>query len=297
MRAKYFPFEGGEILTDPALSQPPGSLLYGKNYEVYPEGGYRRIDGYERYDGKTKPSDSLYWTLEFQTGTGDVADGDIIGGASSGAVAEVVAAQVIESGTTAGGDAVGYYVLALVDGIFTVGENIQVNSVTKSVVKKAADALGATDDTLDATYSRYSIERARSKIGAVPGSGPIRGVWVYNGTVYAFRDNAGATACDMFYAAEADVANRETYTPGGTIAVGDIFEIVISDRAFRYTTTGTTAESVVDGLVTLINTAGNWTNYIKTLSGTLVGGSGYTSAPTVSITGGGGSGALAEATI
>ena len=69
MQAKYFPFEGGEILTDPALSQSPGSLLYGKNYEVYPEGGYRRIDGFERFDGRTKPSESLYWILEFDTGT------------------------------------------------------------------------------------------------------------------------------------------------------------------------------------------------------------------------------------
>ena len=51
MRAKYFPFTGGEVLTDPALSQPAGTLLYGKNYEVYPEGGYRRIDGVERFDG------------------------------------------------------------------------------------------------------------------------------------------------------------------------------------------------------------------------------------------------------
>jgi len=297
MRAKYFPFEGGEILTDPALSQPPGSLLYGKNYEVYPEGGYRRIDGYERYDGKVKPSESLYWILEFQTGTGDVVDTDIVTGETSGATGEVITAQVISSGTTSGGDAVGYYVLALVNGTFAVGENLQVGGVTKSVVKKAEEALGATDDDLDASYSRYSIERARTKVGLVPGSGAIRGVWVYNGTVYAFRDNTGGTATDMFYAAEVATRNQHTYTPGGTIAVGDIFRITISDRAFRYTATDTTVDSVVDGIRDQINTAGNWTKYIKTMTGTLSGGSGYTSAPTVSLTGGGGTGAVAEATI
>ena len=32
---------------------------------------------------------------------------------------------------------------------------------------------------------------------AVTGSGPIRGVWDYNNVVYAFRDNAGGTACVM----------------------------------------------------------------------------------------------------
>ncbi|HIJ26297.1 MAG TPA: hypothetical protein HPP79_11555 [Gammaproteobacteria bacterium] len=32
---------------------------------------------------------------------------------------------------------------------------------------------------------------------AVPGSGDIRGIWIYGGDVYAFRDNAGGTACVM----------------------------------------------------------------------------------------------------
>jgi hypothetical protein len=198
MRIKYFPFVGGEILTDPALSQPPGSLLYGKNYEVYPEGGYRRIDGYERFDGRTKPSESLYWILEFQTGTAASVDTNVITGATSGATAELIADAVVESGSYAGSDAVGYMAVALLTGTFTVGENIQVSASTVAVVKTAENALGATTDALDTTYSRASIERARSKIGTVTGSGPIRGVWVYSGSTYAFRDNVGATECKMY---------------------------------------------------------------------------------------------------
>ena len=200
MKAKYFPFVGGEILTDPALSQPPGSLLYGKNYEVYPEGGYRRIDGYERYDGRTKPSESLYYILEFDTGTTAAVDTDTITGATSGATAELIADAVVETGTYGGSDAVGYMAVALLTGTFTVGENIQVSASTVAVVKTAENALGATTDALDDTYSQASIERARSKIGTVTGSGPIRGVWSYSGNVYAFRDNAGATECKMFKA-------------------------------------------------------------------------------------------------
>jgi len=200
MRAKYFPFRGGEILTDPALSQEPGSLLYGKNYEVYPEGGYRRIDGYERYDGRTKPSESLYYILEFDTGTTAAVDTDTITGVTSGATAELIADAVVESGTYGGSDAVGYMAVALLTGTFTVGENIQVSASTVAVVKTAENALGATTDALDTTYTQAGIERARTKIGTVTGSGPIRGVWVYNGSTYAFRDNAGATECKMFKA-------------------------------------------------------------------------------------------------
>lgn len=198
MKAKYFPFVGGEILTDPALSQPPGSLLYGKNYEVYPEGGYRRIDGYERFDGRTKPSESIYWILEFQTGTVAAVDTNVITGATSGATAELIADAIVESGTYGGSDAVGYMPVALLTGSFQVGENIQVSASTVAVVKTVENALGATTDALDTTYSQASIERARSKIGTVTGSGAIRGVWSYSGNIYAFRDNVGATECKMY---------------------------------------------------------------------------------------------------
>lgn len=92
-------------------------------------------------------------------------------------------------------------------------------------------------------------------------------------------------------------AKQETYIPGGTIVVGDKFRMTIDDRLFEFVATATTAESITDGLLAKINTDGNWSNYLKTMTGTLVGGTGYTTAPTVNITGGGGSGAVAEATV
>ena len=81
------------------------------------------------------------------------------------------------------------------------------------------------------------------------------------------------------------VAKVETYIPGGTIVVGDQFRIEIDDRLFEFTATATTANSISTGLNDQINTDSNWSNYIKTLTGTLAGGSGYTSAPTVTISG------------
>ena len=199
MRAKYFPLEGGENLTDPALSIPPGNLIFGRNYEVDPEGGYHRIDGFERYDGRIpKPSESKYYILDFQTGTTDMTDTTVITGATSGATAELVADAVVESGSFAGNDAVGYLVIALVTGTFQVGENIQVSASTTSVVQALANVSGATTDALDSTYAQAAEERARSKIGIVPGSGNMRGVWSYGGTIYAFRDNAGGTECKMY---------------------------------------------------------------------------------------------------
>jgi len=268
MRIKYFPFMGGEILTDPALSQPPGSLLYGKNYEVYPEGGYRRIDGFERFDGRTKPSESLYWILEFETGSTASVDTDVITGATSGATAELIADAVVESGSYAGGDAVGYMAVALLTGTFTVGENIQVSASTVAVVKTAENALGATTDALDSTYSQASIERARSKIGTVPGSGAMRGVWVYNGSTYAFRDNAGGTECKMYKSSTSgwtavDLGQYIRYNTGSVaVSEGDTITGATSGATGvvqRVTiTTGTVGTSDATGVFVLTGVTGTF---------------------------------------
>ena len=87
------------------------------------------------FDGRTKPSESLYWILEFNAGTTATVDTNVITGASSGATAELIADAVVESGSYAGNDAVGYMAVALLTGAFTVGENIQVSASTVAVVK------------------------------------------------------------------------------------------------------------------------------------------------------------------
>jgi len=45
-----------------------------------------------------------------------------------------------------------------------------------------------------------AVEAARTNITAMAGSGKTRGIWVYKGEKYAFRDNAGETACIMYKA-------------------------------------------------------------------------------------------------
>lgn len=59
------------------------------------------------------------------------------------------------------------------------------------------DAFDAAADVVSGAIAR---EAARTAIQLVPGSGPIRGVWYYAGTLYAFRDNAGGTAGAMYKA-------------------------------------------------------------------------------------------------
>ena len=57
---------------------------------------------------------------------------------------------------------------------------------------------GASTDEDNTLYVRAAIKNARSKIEVVPGSGNIRGVWMFNNTKYAFRDNESGTLCVMW---------------------------------------------------------------------------------------------------
>jgi hypothetical protein len=201
-QSNYTALGGGLDLVSPRISMPAGHCLAASNHEPSAL-GYRRIDGFERFDGRTRPSKASYWVLNFDAGTTAVAEGDTVTGATSGATGIALVAGVVTSGTLAGGDAAGYLVLTEVAGTFQDDEALQVSAATVAVANGSASERGASNDTDDTTWIQDAIETAREKIGAVPGSGDIRGVWVYNGDVYAFRDNAGATACVMHKATAA----------------------------------------------------------------------------------------------
>lgn len=185
VKHEFFELKGGLDLMTPPISVPNGKCIDAQNFEPEISGGYRRIDGFERYSGLTAPSAATYYTITI-TLTGAIAVSDTITGASSGATGKVLAI----SGTT--------YVLGRVTGTFTSGENVTVSAVVQGSTASLAALGGAATASLDADYLLLAANDRRASISAVPGSGRIRGVWVYNDTVYAFRDNAGGTAGDMY---------------------------------------------------------------------------------------------------
>lgn len=142
VRAKYFQASGGLDLVSPAISLNAGVMISCLNYEIGAFGGYKRIDGYERFDGRPSPHLATY------TDTGAKA-------------------------------------------------------------------------TNDAAYAQ-AVEVRRALITAVPGSGPIRGVYKHSGVVYAFRDNAAGTAGVMFKSTASGWAIVTT----PTLAAGGRYEFV-----------------------------------------------------------------------
>ncbi len=204
----------------PPLTIAPGKLLYSKNYECDMIGRYKSIQGYERFDGQPKPSDASYWVLNFDAGTAAISEGNIVTGATSGATGKALIINgVVTSGAYATSDAAGYLVLTVVAGTFQNNENLQVSAVTKCVANGTAISRGASNDTDDDTWRQDAIETARALILAVPGTGNILGVWQYNGVKYAFRNNAGNTATDMYKSSTAGwtlcvLGSRLNFTAG-----------------------------------------------------------------------------------
>ncbi len=184
VRQDYYPLGGGLDLMSPAISIAPGMVISSQNYEPAISAGYRRIDGYEAFDGRASPTAASYWILNTAL-TGSVVVGNTVTGSTSGATG-----VVLFNATT-------YLVLARVSGTF-VAETLTVAAVNVGASTSAANLNGAILPSDHADYKLLSANDQRTFIQAVPGSGAIRGVWVFNDIVYAFRDNVGATANIMW---------------------------------------------------------------------------------------------------
>lgn len=233
VRTESFALKGGLNLVDAPLTIPPGMCLSAINYELLSTDGYRRIDGFERSDGQPKPSEASYWILNYDAGTIAFSEGDIVDGATSGAQGKCLVNGV---GTTAAG----YLVLASFNGTsFQDGEDLEVSATKQAEADGIETQRGASTATLDATYLQDAIETQRAlvlKMGSGDGSGAVLGLHVYQGTLYGWRNNSGATAANMwkqtasgwsqitfgneveFNAGTTELVDGLTLTQGGTTA-------------------------------------------------------------------------------
>lgn len=187
VKTDYFPLEGGLDLVSPAISIAAGKVIDSQNYEPDIAGKYRRIDGYERYDGTTPPTNTTFWMLT-ATITGSVSVGATVTGGTSGATGVVL------------GVFSGYLILGRVTGTFAASEILLVSAVNVGTVIATQAQNGANNPSDQADYTLLAANDRRQFINAVPGGGAVRGVWIYNDVLYAFRDNASATASVMWKA-------------------------------------------------------------------------------------------------
>ena len=220
---------GGLDQVTPTLSLPPGVVRRAANFECSITGGYTRISGYERFDGRPSPSAANYNILVL-TFTATVTVGQTVTGSVSGATGRVIvvntASLVItrETGTFAAGD-------VLNNGSGFVGTITLIEGV-------------AADGLTDAQYQSLAADNYRADITAVPGTGSILGVAYYNGVCYAWRLTSmykstagGWVAVTLgkelsFSTGTAAIVDGNTVTGASSGATGVVARVVLQSGTF-----------------------------------------------------------------
>ena len=184
LKTQYFPLVGGIDAESAQLTLKPGIVIGALNYESSALEGYERINGFERFDGRPRPSDAAYKAFQAATVFTGVTVGDTVTGATSLATAHVIQVR-----------ATNQIIVTRVTGTFEYGEALKVGVSTIGVLAQDAANITGHDDN---DFLKLAEDDYRVDIGAVPGSGSILGVAVLGSTVYAWRNNSVATQCDIY---------------------------------------------------------------------------------------------------
>lgn len=208
---------GMDIVGSPIFSKP-GTARIAYNYEWSTGGGLERIGGIEPFDGRTSPSSATYVYLQCSATISGISLGNTVDGATSGASGKVI----YLSGA--------YIAMTRVTGSFEA-EDLEVGGIVKATVSNAAPAV---DGFLDNTLAKLAADDYQADITKVPGSGRVRGVALLNDEVYAWRDNAGATAMVIHKATSSGwtavsmfhqisfTAGSNDYAEGDTLSQGGV---------------------------------------------------------------------------
>lgn len=259
-RTQYFPLGGGLDVVTPSLAVPPGRLLACLNFEPHYNDGYRRVLGYERFDGRPRPHKQTFVGFDLVDATG-LTTGTVVTGDTSGA-----------SGTVVGISGNSIAVTKVTGGPFQVSEGLNTGAYTIAASPTPTAGLGPDGDTEDlfqlATENEY-----RGDIAVVPGVDEVLGICRVRDSTYAWRDNVGDTASIMHKASASGWATTgvtlahylkfdgggggtaaalpvvgETVTGGTSGATGEVHRVI--------NWAGSTSGNDATGYLVLINTTG-----------------------------------------
>lgn len=233
-KQSVFSLTGGMDVVTAAIAVPPGKAIAALNYEPVAS-GYRRVQGYERFDGRLAPSAATFAQFAFTDGTTAIEAGDVLTGQTSGATAVVLDDAVLVSGDYGDGDAAGYVGVGVITGTFQNGETLTVSGSPVAIADGVPQVGLSPDDETAAEWLAAARANARAAIQPVPGEGPVRGVWYFKGKVIAFRDKVGGTEGGMYQSTGSgweEVEMPLVGTPGeGTDIVAYAVQIFDKDGA------------------------------------------------------------------
>lgn len=207
---------GGLDLISPPGYAKPGTCRFSTNYEQEFGGGYRRVGGFERFDGRPSPHLADYIAMEADAGFTGLSVGDAVSGSVSTATGVVA---YINSPLL---------VLTKIVGTWVEGENVMRAAVSRGTITSLEPTF---DGFLDNEISEAAANIYRADIQGPGGDDPpIRGVAVLNNNVYCWQDDAGAlklykaTASGWtlipYYSEVSFTAGSAAYADGSTITQG-----------------------------------------------------------------------------
>ncbi len=196
-------FEGGLDVETKYLEMPPGRVRASVNFQPGLNGGYERIKGFERFDGRPEPHLQTYYIIR-AIDLSTLVVGDIVTGLTSGASGEIISLsdQGVDLGFPLFVDPNDVVLTKVTGAPFTEGEDLQVLAVTQTTVDVDQGELSAAL-SLDSYFRKLAADVYRDDIVEVPGSGKISGTWTHLQFDYVWRDNAGATEGIMHVASAA----------------------------------------------------------------------------------------------
>jgi len=284
------PLQGGYDQITSAYNLTPGALRDCINFACRSQGGYYRVPGYERLDGRPSPSAATFITIDVTMSPGQ----PIPPVGSVGSFGNV-------TGTVCYVDPYGEYV-AVTKSIVTFA------TFTPGPINIGAGNIGvATGIHTQLTLKQNAIIKAsaaniyRADIQVVPGSGPIRGVVYFKDTTYAFRDNAAATGLDIYKSTSAGWVKVElgsivkfdqlTAEPPNSSGIGTwtITQGAVTATVTRFVVEGTTGNDTNqrwNGRILISSVTGGTlsTGAFTIVGGALDGETGNLLAPPVPVT-------------
>lgn len=194
IEVSYVPMAGGLDLNASTYNVKPGRIMGMQNFEkVYGRQGYRRIEGHERFDGRSKPSEAALHKITFNNGAHEPSVGQYV--QTAGGLSPVLSAYVISVTVTSGSwgtsNAAGTMVLLLVSsGLVWGGELVYAYGDPLGTVLFAATSNASAVVPSEPLYAEMLFvaqSLLRGLISAIPGIGDVLGMFVYQKRLYAFR--------------------------------------------------------------------------------------------------------------
>lgn len=190
--------KGGLNFIDAADGILPGMLLSCRNYEThYQTGAYRRISGYEVFDGRPRPHKAEYWKVDLAGIAGGPFEyGETV---TDGVETAVVVFYEIDDVVA---DDTGYMIVTDLTNDVDAGATWTGNTSGATATSTSdTEFEGEADEDLHDEAQLAAEDYRRSfitKVGEGTCEGPVRGVHVFDGFVYAFRDVIGVAEGSMW---------------------------------------------------------------------------------------------------